>query len=446
MSKLVRRISPLLSLTFTHPRTRAARRWVAERRRRLRRDPHRIRYFHQVEDPYSHLAAQVLGEILERYDVALEPFLVGPPPDEAAPERERLEAFARRDAADVAPRYGLDFPETIDPPGEAVVELASRMLAAAASSERFAEEAHRAGDAMWRNDPSQVEEISARVAPAPLDTTRNAIAAGTALRHRLGHYLGAMFHYGGEWYWGVDRLWHLERRLQALGALRPGKSAEPIVPRPDPSREGAIESPRRLQLEYFPSLRSPYTAIAMERVLALPKRLPVDLILRPVLPMVMRGLPIPSAKRLYIVLDTKREAEDVGEPFGRACDPVGRPVERCFSLYPWACQEGRGGELLASFTRAAFAEGIDTAGDAGLHIVVERAGLSWAEARKHLDSEGWRPELEGNRKLLLEHGLWGVPSFRLVGEDGEPDYCTWGQDRIWRVEEEIRRRLGTPAS
>jgi 2-hydroxychromene-2-carboxylate isomerase len=442
MSKLVRRISPLLSHAFTHPRTRAARRWAAERRRRLRREPHRIRYFHQVDDPYSHLAAQVLRVILERYDVELEPLLVGPPPDEAAPERERLEAFSRRDAADVAPRYGLDFPETMDPPGEAVVELASRMLAAAAaSSERFAEEAGRIGGAIWRNDLSQLEEIATRVAPAPLGTTYDATEAGTALRHRLGHYLGAMFHYGGEWYWGVDRLWHLERRLQALGALRPGKSAEPIAPRPEPSREGAIDSSRRLQLEYFASIRSPYTAIAMERVLALPKRLPVDLILRPVLPMVMRGLPVPSAKRLYIVLDTKREAEDTGEPFGRVCDPVGRPVERCFSLFPWARQEGRGGELLASFTRAAFAEGVDTAGDTGLRIVVERAGLSWEEARRHLDGEGWRPELEGNRKLLLEHGLWGVPSFRLVGEDSTSDYCTWGQDRIWRVEEEIRRRL-----
>jgi hypothetical protein len=83
-----------------------------------------------------------------------------------------------------------------------------------------------------------------------------------------------------------------------------------------------------------------------------------------------------------------------------------------------------------------------------------RGFASWWSAPDYLGrrpghistGEGWRPELEGNRKLLLEHGLWGVPSFRLVGEDGEPDYCTWGQDRIWRVEEEIRRRLGSPAS
>jgi hypothetical protein len=33
-----------------------------------------------------------------------------------------------------------------------------------------------------------------------------------------------------------------------------------------------------------------------------------------------------------------------------------------------------------------------------------------------------------------------VPSFRVRG-GGAPDYATWGQDRLWRVEEEIRARL-----
>jgi 2-hydroxychromene-2-carboxylate isomerase len=173
----------------------------------------------------------------------------------------------------------------------------------------------------------------------------------------------------------------------------------------------------------------------------MPERLPIDLVLRPVLPMVMRGLPVPRAKRLYIVLDAAREAEDAGEAFGRMCDPVGRPVERAFSLYPWARDRGRAAQLLHAFTRAAFAEGIDTGEDDGLRRVVEKAGLSWTEAQPHLDGEGWREELEENRRVLFDNGLWGVPSFRLLGEGGEPDFCTWGQDRIWLVEEEIRRRL-----
>jgi 2-hydroxychromene-2-carboxylate isomerase len=186
----------------------------------------------------------------------------------------------------------------------------------------------------------------------------------------------------------------------------------------------------------------------MERVFALPDRLPVDIALRPVLPMVMRGLPVPAAKRLYIVLDTRREARRAGVPFGRVCDPVGRPVERAFQLYPWARERGRAAEFLHAFARAAFAEGVDTGSDAGLRAVVERAGLSWDEARaEQAVDRGWREELEANRETLFALGLWGVPSFRLLGRPGESDFWTWGQDRIWRIEAEVHARLAaTPSS
>jgi 2-hydroxychromene-2-carboxylate isomerase len=441
MTTLARRISPYVASTLLSPRTRDLRRWLAERRRRLSGAPHRVLYFHQPDDPYSQLAAQVLPELLARYDVELAPHLVGPPPDAAAPERERLVAFARRDAADVAPGYGLSFPaEAAAPPAEAI-ERAQRTLAAALAGGAFASQAARVGAALWSGDRERQLALAREIGATDVDTTRARIQEGDRLRERLGHYLGGMFHYAGEWYWGVDRLHHLERRLRGLGLLRKAGSPDWIVPRPDPSQEPAPRASERLQLEYYPSLRSPYTAIVMDRVLALPERLPVDLVLRPVLPMVMRGLPVPRAKRMYIALDTKREAEDAGVAFGHTCDPVGRPVERGFSLYPFAKQQGRGAALLRSFTQAAFAEGVDTGSDEGLRLVVERAGLSWQEASAHLDREGWREELEANREQLFALGLWGVPSFCLLGRDGEPDYSTWGQDRLWRVEQEIRRRL-----
>jgi 2-hydroxychromene-2-carboxylate isomerase len=443
VTSVVRRLAPHFAAALTSPRTRAAQRWLAERRRRLAGEPHRVLYFHQIDDPYSQLAAQALPELLARYDVVLEPHLVGPPSDAAAPERERLAAFARRDAADVAPGYGLAFPAGAAAPAPECVQLAARVLAPTLAAGTFALLAPRVGAALWRGERARLEAIAREAGVTDLAAAEAALAAGARLRERLGHYLGAMLRYGGEWYWGVDRLGHLERRLGALGLLR--KSVDgPIAPRPDPSGEPAPASRERLTLEFYPSLRSPYTAIVMDRVLALPRRLPVDLVLRPVLPMVMRGLPVPREKRLYITLDTKREAEDAGVGFGRVCDPVGRPVERCFSLYPWAASRGRAAELLRSFTQAAFAEGVDTGSDGGLRGVVERAGLDWDEARAHLDrDDGWRAELEANRAQLFALGLWGVPSFRVVGrpERGEDDWSTWGQDRLWRVEQEIRRRL-----
>jgi 2-hydroxychromene-2-carboxylate isomerase len=437
-----RRLMPYASAALLSPRTRDARRWLAERRRRIAGEPHTVRYFHQADDPYSHLAAQVLGRLVERYDVALEVHLAGPPSEAAAPERERLASFSRKDAGDVAPAYGLEFPRDGAAPGGDAVERTAQLLAGATLAGSFVRDAERIGAALWSRDAEALGRLAGELPAADPEATRRVLEEGSALRERTGHYLGAMFHYGGEWYWGVDRLHFLEQRLEGLGLRRPGQPAGPIVARPDPSQEPAPSSARRLRLEYFPSLRSPYTSIAMRRVLELPKRLPVEIVLRPVLPMVMRGLPVPRAKRLYIMLDTKREAESAGEPFGFVCDPVGRPVERAFSLFPWARQQGRAAELLHAFTHAAFAEGVDIGTDAGLRHVVERAGLSWEEARPHLDGDDkWREELEENRRALFDSGLWGVPSFRILDDGGEPVFCTWGQDRIWLVEQELRRRL-----
>lgn len=441
MNPLSRRLAPVAVQAFTSRRSRNAQRWLAERRRRLRGEPHRVLYFHQAGDPYGHLALQVLGPLVERYEVQLEPHLAGPPSDATAPERALLTAFALRDAADVAPGYGLSFPAPDAPPADAAVELAERRFAAAIEAGDFIARAPEISGALWRAGGEDLNALAAAAAPVSAQAARAAIATGSERREALGHYLGGMLYYGGEWYWGVDRLWHLERRLQALGLLRPGSSAAPIAPRPEPSGMPLPAGEGRVTLEYFPSLRSPYTAIAMRRVADLRRRLPVDLVVRPVLPMVMRGLPVPRIKSRYIVTDTKREAEDAGVDFGRVCDPVGRPVERGFSLYPAACEQGVGFEFLQSFTDGVFCQGIDAGSEDGLRTIAERAGLAWDRARPFLDREGWREPLEANRKSMFASGLWGVPSFRIPAAPGAGEYATWGQDRIWRVEQELRRRL-----
>lgn len=332
---LERRIAPLLVATLTSSALRNVRRHAAEARRRIRRQPHRVHYFHQVDDPYGQLASQVLARLSDAYDIELLPHLVGKPPEDAAPEPQRLADFARKDAADIAPAYGLLFPRRDAPPRAPLVELATSILAAAPTHD-FIHRAAEIGAALWANDEPALAEISKALAPADTRVTSARVAYGTELRRKLGHYLGATFFYAGEWYWGVDRLHHLETRLRALGAARGCVGSLIVAPPPEgdatATRAGGQGSD--VVLEFYPSLRSPYTAISMSRVYRLAARFPIDLRIRPVLPMVMRGLPVPRAKRLYIVQDTKREADRAGVAFGRVCDPVGEPVEKAFALFP----------------------------------------------------------------------------------------------------------------
>jgi 2-hydroxychromene-2-carboxylate isomerase len=398
---------------------------MQETRRAASGAPHTVDYFHDVTDPYSHLCVQVLADLAARYDIALSVNLVAPPPDWAAPERGRLQAYAREDAARLAAKAGLSFPADARQPTETDARQAAARLAAAIDAGTFVSEAPGISAALWRGTPggqaAREDQLDAR------------LAAGSARREELGHYLGGMFHYAGEWYWGVDRLHYLEARLSELGARKDGAASAYIFP-PPVAPAGRAGGKPGLELHYYLSFRSPYTYIVAERAKALAEAYSAELKLRFVLPMVMRGLPVPRMKGRYITLDTAREARRLGVPFGKIADPVGKPVERGYSILPWARAQGRGYEFCHAFLAGVWSQGIDAGSDAGLRQIVEAAGLDWDGARAQLETDGWRAEAEANRAEMMQLGVWGVPSFR-VG-----DVITWGQDRLWVIEDELKRQ------
>lgn len=380
-----------------------------------------IEYFHQSDDPYSHLMLQLLPRLRERYAVDIRPWLVGPPPDWAAPERDMLIAWSRRDAAALAMQHSLDFVDHQQQPDAAAVARAESALAAAIDSGTFLDQAGAVSLALWQGQP---------IAAAPDGEASTAIDAGNARREAAGHYLGGTLLYGDEWFWGPDRLHHLERRLRDAGLQHANDVTELLVPPAQPV-QGDFSAPGT-ELHFFLSFRSPYTYLAASRVFELARATGASLKLRFVLPMVMRGLPVPQAKGLYILTDVAREAALLDIPFGRIADPLGKPVERGYSLLPWARTEGRAEEYCLAFLRGVWSEGTDAGSDTGLRRIVENAGLSWDSALEHLGNEDWRDEAENNRAEMLALGLWGVPSFR-VG-----NVVTWGQDRLWQVEEALR--------
>ena len=474
----------------------------AERERRRKGEPHRIEFFHQVDDPYSHLLAQALVEFLERYEVEVATWLVEPPEDWAAPARALLESYSLVDARRLAEKAGLHPTATARPNAERVLGVQKKLAATLPSaegpgSEATLEAAVALGRELWDSESDGVGSSGSRRGRRRTQcaaSVRTALRTGTARRAELGHYLGGTCFYGGEWTWGIDRLAYLEERLAGLGAAKrprgpegdspgeanraaqhagrrlPGeadRAAKSAERRPPGKEDGAAkdtgrrplgdaditpiyEQPRLLEqpvpaddleaadlpdLHFFASFRSPYTWISTERVIRLAEAFGVDLRIRFVLPMVMRGLPVKKSKRIYILLDAAREARRNGVPFGPVSDPVGKPVERGYSLLPWAIEQGKGIEYFRSFMTLVFSQAVDAGSDRGLRRIVEEAGLDWSEGRGYLDDPAWREEAERNREELFDLGLWGVPSFR-VGS-----VATWGQDRLWVLEDEYRRLL-----
>jgi 2-hydroxychromene-2-carboxylate isomerase len=138
----------------------------------------------------------------------------------------------------------------------------------------------------------------------------------------------------------------------------------------------------------------------------------------------------------YVYYDDTREAERYNVPQEKYYEMGFGPTERIYSLYDWAEGHGKGLELLYSFTLATFAEGLDRGKDATMKHVVERLGLSWEDAKPIIGHDDWLPGIKKNEDIMLDEGLWGVPSFRVTEPDGQ-SFSTWGADRLWLLEAKI---------
>lgn len=431
-------ISAMMNFLFSYKRT-VTRHAKAESRRKVEGRAHCVEYFHNVEDPYSHLAAQLLAPLLERYDIDLVCHLVGNSKGDNTPEPDLLSDWARKDAYSVAPEYGLDFQFAEGPLSSDLVEKAAEILAFQ-DSKGFMECVVDIGTALWAGDHQALERLAQHHGSASRPSTTDKIIKGSQRRASLQHYSSAMFYYAGEWYWGIDRLYHLEKRLGLIDGVDLDPAQAPLANRPKIG-ELQLKDSGQLTLEIFPSLRSPYTAISFDRAVKLARDTGVKLVVRPVLPMVMRGVPATREKGMYIFMDAAREARESGVDYGKFYDPIGEPVRRAYSLYPWAVEQGKGVEFISSFLACAFSKGVNTSRISGLKRVVEGAGLDWRSAKALVGKPGWEQSFEENRLTMYQAGLWGVPSFRLLDQRGKQVFSAWGQDRLWLLHREIQKQL-----
>lgn len=394
---------------------------LAGARRAVRGERRTLTVYHRVDDPYSDLLIQALPRIRDAYDVSLELRVAGPTDPAELGDPELWPAYARADAAAIAPDYGLRFEPTTPRPED--VAFAERVLVRHRAAPDALEVFARVGRALFGGDRAALEAL-----PAASDAeTHRELEAASAERARRGHYLGGTIHHEGDWYWGVDRLPLLEARLIAAGA-RAAPGGAPLFPTP-----GFGEGPHApATVEIFYSFRSPYAYLGLERASALFAGRPVSLVPRPIAPMVRRGVTASRAKRVYIVRDVARLAREAGVPFGRACDPL-PGFGRAAALYAVAADEDRALPFLLAYGRGVWAEGLDVMRDGDLRRLAERVGLSWSACAASLRA-GPPAFLDENAAALHAHGLWGVPTFVLEGR------ALWGQDRLWLLDRRIRAR------
>lgn len=418
---------------WIRPEVRQRSRDWHEARRKLAGRPHVVTAFLQLDDPYSYLLAHYLPVLADHYDIELCVRLSHALGGGYEPAPDMQADYAMRDCTRVAAELGVPFLDRGDaPPVECRGGLLDE-LAARAADDGFAEELFDVLAIYWRGDAGTAER---RARDAITGTADNVIAESQKRLARMGHYSSAMLHYGGEWYWGVDRLHYLVARLDDLGVAREdadntvlasiGQAMHLNLPVRPPAAAGKLPP-----IDLFYSFRSPYSQICLRRAYALADAFGLEVVVRPVLPLVMRGEPVPPKKVRYIVRDAMREAETHGVPFGKAMDPVGEGVDRCHAVFAYAKSQRRERDFVLNAGELIWAHAVDPASDAGMRKITARTGLFWPEAKQAMDDDGWRETEAEDRQLMLSLGCWGVPTM-CIGE-----FVVWGQDRVWLLARHI---------
>jgi 2-hydroxychromene-2-carboxylate isomerase len=412
----------------------AARRAVATVRERITNAPRTLDLYLDITDPWSYLTAQATERLLQAYPgVELAVHIITPPASDVDPAPVLRQKHAVRDAQQLVEYWNIDFPGKKEADPTMVRDIGTALIRPRPAVEQLRAAIELFGG-LWANDKKKILPMLNTLGTESHNSIAPILNEEYNSLRKAGHYQGAMLHYKGEWYWGIDRLPYLETELaRDLGI----DVAHVVAPRPQ-SERGPLKltsSDKPLSCELFFSFRSPYSYLALEQIEVVLAPYQIPLVLKPVAPMVTRGLAVPTVKRMYIVRDAKREADRLGIAFGELCDPLGTGIDHCLAIAHWAGKRSPADALAfaRSAMRGIWSEARDVAEYVDLRYIVERANLPWEEAKASLGDPEVLKAANLNVADMAVVSLWGVPSFRCG------DFIAWGQDRLPLLADRLRR-------
>ena len=177
-----------------------------------------ISFYLRVNDPYSYLLLQVLPDFLRDQQKGLNIEILLSLDSNLNLEADKLADYALSDAKRLASNNGLCFPEKTQLPSIQNSQFASAILLNNIQQPDFLALCRLVCDALWleqKTDLQQalLERLSEQFGKLNQQAASQQLYKAKNDLFKRGHYQSGMLHYGGEWYWGIDRLWHLEQRL-----------------------------------------------------------------------------------------------------------------------------------------------------------------------------------------------------------------------------------------
>lgn len=375
-----------------------------------------------LNDPYSFMLIQVLPELEQRFNLQFKLFLVYESVPGVTVDPELMRAWAIKDANFIAEQYQLK--KIIEQPSQESLFTGQQMWQL---RPKTLTNAWQLFQQTWFNEFDDYYHASTPVINYQIKNLSRLV--------KRGHYLPASVFMAGQWFVGIDRLEHLENRLTSLGLAKnkglPFYQKNSLIFGKHPFNSLTTDNLENNVLEVFVSLRSPYSYIGLLQAEKLSQHYNIPLKIKPLLPMVMRGVRITENKQRYVVFDASREAKKLNIPFTGIADPLGQGIFNVFQIFSYAEQQNKARDFIKSAFEAIYVDGLDLSQSAVIESICQQHELNYEEALEYNNEHDWQQWSDSNQSTVNSLGLWGAPCFRFK------DTACWGQDRLAQIEQAI---------
>ena len=400
---------------------------LARARRRSKFKVATLDFYVRVNDPYCMMVLPKLAPLCQIYQVKLNPIILYELPVPHFHERQLKDTYSIQDVSDIAKILNIPLPTpNLFEPNHRHTWLATRILLRNQSTENFLNIAEAVFESLWTGNHKMLKQYAMWHNTVTSEESRIELTENKQKLIKLGQTSSGMMYFDGEWYWGFDRLHHLEERLRK--ERNPLSSPVWKYP-PDIQLQEGMDLRHQIVKLFF-SYDCPYCYLAIQQLIQLSQHygfqiqfIPVQLPQQPQVPTTH------SENRWLRLLDVSREARKKGIAFGKLVDITENTTFDLYAIHFWAEKQGKLLPWITRATAATWAEGNHFHSRAALKkFTMKCLEISSETFEGILKEDSSRKKIKKNYQHLLEIGFWDIPTIQCQ------DFITWGQDRIWHLE------------
>lgn len=428
-----RLLQPILTNTVLHPRMRRLLYMRHEWWRQLRGQPYQIVVWLRPTDPYSYLLIQKLPKLIDEFDLKLV-FKILP-----YQEPNQFFNYYLRDAWHLAQFHQLQF-HHFHPPSEQQCFMASQLILANRhlSTPEFLTLIKQIFSCLWEQQPQKLMTLSLRFQMLSRLSTTKKLQQNQIIFESLKTDNSAILQFQHEYYWSIDELPFLAKRLEELTKKN---ISHPLCISHDQhcTEQGYLINDwqqlsqiraQKYELDYYFNFHDPLSYIYLVAIIPLTDYYRIKLNLCPIyleedIRATSNGFSLLELSRLQKI------AQSYNLEIGPSYILSNQGLQHCLTLFYIALQQDCAQEISLKILENIWSLNKDFSYINHIQDLLTLLNYNTKEFKASLKTEEWRGIIEQYTTKWLQLDLPQLPSFYLQGEK-RISLC--GAHRLWALE------------